>query len=278
MNLAWDILRGSTEQRVTNVGILAVGVIGGVILGVWAYREWRRKQRAALTILLVSGALSIFGDAAARPLVGFHTDAVTEYPVVYQMFDRPISFWLPAAFPLYAAMGYVAYLALDDRWTKRRFLTWVGGLVVIEAVAELIMINFGHAFAWTQNQPLEVLGLGMVWPPTWVMSGMITGALIFFFGRHLNPARQLLLLPLTSSPYFGMMVILSWPTIIAVNSPLAGIATTALGLVTLAGMAALLYVLTTFMEPRTLPGTSALPERTAETVTPPAEQQALKRG
>jgi hypothetical protein len=257
MTLAWGVLHGSIAQQVAEALLFTAATLGNLALAIWAYREWRNSNRPALAVILIGAAVNTLGDAGARLLVGLRADPASNSPLFYRAFDIDIAIWMAPAFPIYAGVGgYLTYLALRNRWAVRKFWFTVGALVLADIAGELAMIHLGQLYGYVGNQSLKLLGLPLVWPAGYVLTGVLTGALVFFLGQRLTGARQLLLLPITSSAYFGILTVVSWPAIVVVHTDLPPIATSLVGLATLAGMATVTYVLTTFLRPAAAPATA----------------------
>lgn len=264
MNLADGILQGSLTQNVTNILVFGLSSAGSLAVCVWAVREWRRR-RPALAVLLVGSFFAAWGDSGFRLMAGLHTPPETTHPVLYEGFGIQIGIWMLPLFPVYVGgIGYLAYLALERRWSPRRFWAVIAALICADAVAEWLAINLGKIYSYEGPQALRVLGLPLVSPFVLVAASVLTGALVFLLDRHLAGARKLLLVPLAGAAVPGMTTVVGWPAVLAAHSPVGSTALSLLSAATIAYILIVFHVLTTFLR-RTPPQ----PEDQAQ----PAEHQ-----
>lgn len=246
-----EILLGSFGQKLGNVSIFLSFLVVSAVLYVWAYREWRHRGRSALAVLSTGGTIAILGDGAARALLWLRPPPEVNHPVVYRAFEVDVGPWMMTAFaPYIAGAGYIAYLALDRRWPRRRFWLLTLALIAADALGELFWINAVDLYVY-DKPPLAVFGLSLVWPFAYMVSGSVAGAMVFFFGRNLHGARKLILLPIPAGAFPALLVLCGWPALLAMHSAVDGVLLSLAGAVAIASMLALLYALTTQMgEPR----------------------------
>lgn len=246
-----DLLRGSTEQRISNVLTLGIFTVVGTGLAVWAWREWRRGRKPVLALLLGGGLFTYLSEPIGVWLLGYRADPAANHPVLYSVAGVDVSMWMLTAYAVYVAgAGYFAYVALERRWPRRRFWAGVGMLTAIEAVGELLWINVFGLYDYVGRQGLVVLGLPVMWPVLYIMVGVVTGALVFFLSQRLDGVRLLALVPIPAGAYAGMLLVFGWPSMLAYLGETTAVVRTVAGLVTLAGMAGVLYAIASLLPAR----------------------------
>lgn len=247
MNLAGEMLRGNLVQNIANVLVFSLFSAATIVMCVWAVLEWRR-HRPALSVFFIGSIFSAWGDAGFRLMAGLHTPPETSHPVLYEGFGIQVGIWMLPLFPVYVAgIGYLTYLALERRWSPRRFWAIIAASICADAAAEWLAINVGQMYVYRGPQPLQVLGLPLVSPFALVAAPALTGALVFFMDRHLNGVRKLLLIPLAGAAAPGMTTVVAWPMILARHSSLNPTVVSLFGLATIAYILIVFHVLTTFL-------------------------------
>ncbi|GAB2736486.1 hypothetical protein [Kitasatospora kifunensis] len=257
---ASGILIGSTRQNVGNLAVAAFGLAAIVVLAVWAAREYRRKGRPQLWVLLGASLLTVLTDAAARLLTGLQSRPGANGLVLYRAFGIDIAVWMPLFFPAFVGfLGYATYLAIAEGHSRRRFwlILVIGGAA--DTVGEYVMMHAADLYTYTGAQPLKLFGLPLVWPWAFVSTPMLMGASVALLSHRIHGLRWLLALPLLGSGYLGYLAALFWPVIVARSTGMSSLALSGVGIVSLGFMLATLYVVSLFLPPSSRSGPSAAP-------------------
>ncbi|MFD9419418.1 hypothetical protein ACFWC9_32590 [Streptomyces goshikiensis] len=255
---ASGILIGSTRQNVGNLAVAALGLAAIVVLVVWATREYRRKGRPHLWVLLGASLLTYLTDAAARMLTGLQSHPGANGLVLYRAFGIDIAIWMGLVFPAYVGfIGYATYRAIAEGHSRRRFWLILVISGAVDTTGEYVMMHAANLFTYTGAQPLKLFGLPLVWPWAFVSAPMLMGATVALLSHKIHGMRWLLALPLLGSGYLGYLAALFWPVIVARATGMSSLALSGIGLVSLGCMLATLYLVSLFLPSGSLPRPSA---------------------
>ncbi|MFE3203181.1 hypothetical protein [Embleya sp. NPDC059237] len=248
VNLASEILIGTTRQNVGNLAVALVGLASTVVIIVWAAREYRTKHRPQLWILLAASLLGWLADSGARMLIGLQADPGANGLILYRAFGIDMAIWMGFMFPPYICfIGYSTFLAFEEGWTRRAFRLILPVAVTIDTAGEYVMIHGAHLYSYTGRQPLDLFGLPLVWPCAIVTTPMLTGATVALLSRHVHGRTWLLTLPLLGSGYIAYLAAVSWPSMVARSTDASSTALTIIGIATLGGLLATVHLLGLFL-------------------------------
>ncbi|GHE14676.1 hypothetical protein [Streptomyces alanosinicus] len=200
---------------------LPAGIALTTPLVLLAIREYRR-EKPALALLIPIALMSVFADSGARFLTGLRMVPAEEHPVLYQAFGYPTPAWTLALYTSYFAyLAYLGHQSISERWPRKKFWLVMAFLLTFEIAFEYVLIHAMELCSYVgENQPLRMFRLPLFWPVVWIACPVLAGMLLCVLGEHLKSVHRLLLLPIIASGNMGFAVVLAWPTVQAVHSPL----------------------------------------------------------
>ncbi|MFB6807257.1 hypothetical protein [Streptomyces sp. NPDC056387] len=233
------------SQTAGTVVGLALGILSAIALAVWGVYEWRRKGRCQLLVLVAGSAVGTLTSPGLDLVAHVKLPPpVAISPNVYRLFELDESLWVFPTYPLFLALpAYLAFVALDEQWQRRKLWIAVAAIIASDFIGEIFLIRVAGVYRYAGQQPFLVFGASPMWETAMVTASMLMGALLHFLGRRLHGAAWLLTLPVIGSGFMGFLVVAGWPGMIAVHGEASRPMVPVLGLASLACCAAILYMI-----------------------------------
>ncbi|MEU7143650.1 hypothetical protein ABZ942_29705 [Nocardia sp. NPDC046473] len=245
---AAEFMQGSSLQNFGSGSVLVTFVITIVALVFWAIVEWR-NHRPQLAVLVISALLSCLGDAGASMLVMLRAAPEVSGPVLYRAFDAEATLVTSAPFPVYlSTVGYLAYRAFEQRWTRRRFWLVFSSIVFADIAFEYLMLRVFDLYSYAGNQTLQLFGLPLLWPMTYVATSVLLGAVLYLLRRYLRGRRMLLAIPMLASGYLGFPLLLCWPALVALHADIGPVPRLIAGIAGVGCLVTTVYALTSLLD------------------------------
>lgn len=233
---------GTTSPAAYVSATVAAGI---VVVAAVAWIAWSvvkgQRSLSFLLIMVGSAALLCLPDAIVVALTNLQYFPSTASPVVIEAFGRP-----QTPFPLVAwmawgcSMGYAAIVVVERDWPMTRIWSLYAAIVVLDVLAELVMIHVWGLYTYFGSQPWTIFGVPFVWPFAYVGAIMLVGLPIRYFQSYVTGYWRVLLVFVAPGVYTAVMAATVWPSFLAVGADLSA------GWSTLIGLVSVLLVLVVF--------------------------------
>ncbi|WP_433654302.1 hypothetical protein ACQPW1_26735 [Nocardia sp. CA-128927] len=154
-----------------------------------------------------------------------------------------------APFPVYlATVGYLAYQAFEQHWSRRRFWLVFSSFVLADMAFEYLLLHVFDLYSYAGPQSLQLFGLPVMWPMTYVATGVLLGAVLYILGRYLRGPRILLAIPMLASGYLGFPLLLCWPALVGLHADIGPVPRSIAGIVGIGCLVTTVYALTSLLD------------------------------
>ncbi|MEU8569797.1 hypothetical protein AB0C51_15810 [Streptomyces pathocidini] len=213
-----------------NTTIIVVMAIWLTGLAGWAVRDWVKRRRTQLVFIICSAAVTVYGEAHWDVLIGVQQSTSADALIVYSSFGRDITLWVLLAYMAWVGtMGYLAFAAIERRWSAGRLWKLYAGMLAFDLVAEILIVR-GGVYSYYGNQPFRIFGIPFAWPIVYTTTFMILGFVTHQFFAHFPGIWRLLYLPVVPSTALGVVTFAGWPVTSGLGMGLSVPAMTALGM------------------------------------------------
>lgn len=207
---AWDDMFGMPVPPVdaiapSDVSTMATMVFATIAVIAFCYSLyiWKSKGNVVPLLITIGGGLTVVCEPFVN-LVGGCWHPVEGQDVVFQMFGRPIPWWIVAVyFAYFGAQGVAMYLMVKKGATRKMIALAFAVPLIADIVIEEILLPTG-LYIYVGNQPLILSD----WLPLWWICcnsiGVFVGVtLIIALEPYLQGAKKLVILGL---PILGDML------------------------------------------------------------------------
>ena len=196
---------------------LVVGV-ALVIVFIWGVMKLVRNNDARLLICMIAGFACVLNESYAMGMLKFVYPPVGQN-ILYVGFSRPVPVFMGMEYCAFFGLANYLYLSspLASRWSAKAFWIGIVGLVLAEALLEVVSINLG-LWAYFDDQANMILDFPVHVAVIVACMSMVLGAVSRLWFDYVKAIRQWLLVLLAPATMIGLFSVFAYPVSFGIES------------------------------------------------------------